>query len=208
MINSRSCHPLEHKLSGINYLINRLTLYPITNYNARKEEEIVDYLLEINGFQILCSKQLIQKNHLQKSKTLEFNNPGKWAVFTYIGRDTRSVTKLFKVVNVNISYRTRNTIGNILTAKKLDNNPYNESWIYKLKCQSCPKAYIGPTGRNFKTGFKEHVLDIKNNRSKTGFSNHILDTGHIYGNVENTMEILNFHEKCNYLNTLEKISYL
>jgi hypothetical protein len=109
-----------------------------------------------------------------------------------------------KDVNVNISYRTRNTICNILTTNKLDNNPYNESGVYQLKCQSCPKVYIGQTGRNFKTRFKEHVLDIKNKRSKTGFSHHILGTGHIYGNIEKTMEILNLHEKGNCLNTLDK----
>jgi hypothetical protein len=86
----------------------------------------------------------------------------------------------------------------------LDNNPYNESGVYQLKCQSCPIVYIGQTGRNFKTRFKEHVLDIKNNRSKTRFSHHILDTGHMHGNIENITEILNLHEKGNYLNTLEK----
>jgi hypothetical protein len=31
-----------------------------------------------------------------------------------------------------------------------------------------------------------------------------LDTGHAYDKIENTMKILNFHEKGKYLNTLEK----
>jgi hypothetical protein len=132
------------------------------------------------------------------------NNNPYWCCSSGFWRRTDSVTKLFKDVNVNISHRKRNKIGKILTAKKLDNNPYNESGIYQLKCQSCPKVCIGQTGRNFKTRFKEHVLDIKNNRSKTCFSHHILDTGHMYSNIENTMEILNLHEKGNYLNTLEK----
>jgi hypothetical protein len=43
----------------------------------------------------------------------------------------------------------------------------------------------------------------KNNKSKTGFSNHILNTRHAYDTIENTMEISNFQEKGNYLNTLE-----
>jgi hypothetical protein len=34
--------------------------------------------------------------------------------FTYTGNETRSITKLFKEFNINISYRTRNTIENIL----------------------------------------------------------------------------------------------
>jgi hypothetical protein len=39
MIHNRSCHPKEHKLSGINYLINRITSYPITRNNTIKEEQ-------------------------------------------------------------------------------------------------------------------------------------------------------------------------
>jgi hypothetical protein len=33
MIHNDSCHPNEHKMSGINYLINRITTYPITQSN-------------------------------------------------------------------------------------------------------------------------------------------------------------------------------
>jgi hypothetical protein len=35
MIHNTSCHPIEHKISGINYLINRITTYPISQYNKR-----------------------------------------------------------------------------------------------------------------------------------------------------------------------------
>jgi hypothetical protein len=111
---------------------------------------------------------------------------------------------LFKKFNVNISYSTKNTIGNILSIKKQNNSPDNESSVYQLKCQNCSCVYIGQTGRNFKIRYKENIQDIKNNRSKTGFSQHILDTGHAYDKIENTMEILKFQEKGKYLDTLEK----
>jgi hypothetical protein len=78
---------------------------------------------------------------------------------------------------LNISYRTRNTIGNILTLKKSSNNPCEGSGVYQLKFQNCLGVYIGQTGRNFKTRFKEQILDIKNNRSKTDFPHHVLNTG-------------------------------
>jgi NCAIR mutase (PurE)-related protein len=76
--------------------------------------------------------------------------------------------------------------------------------VYKLICKNCPGTYTGQTERNFKTSYKEHVEDIKNNKSRTGFSHHILDTGHTYDNIENTLEILNIQEKNTYLNTLER----
>jgi hypothetical protein len=65
-------------------------------------------------------------------------------------------------------------------------------------------VYIGQTGRNFKTRFKEYILDIRNNRTKTGYSQHIINTGHEYRNIENTLNILNVQKKGKFLNTLEK----
>jgi hypothetical protein len=37
------------------------------------------------------------------------NNQKKWAIFTYIGRETKFVTKLFRDQNINIAYSTGNT---------------------------------------------------------------------------------------------------
>jgi hypothetical protein len=118
MIHSKSCHPVEHIITGINYLINRITSYPITKCNIIT----IDFLLKINGYQYPNTKKLIRHKQLSKQ---EDNNikPKKWAVFTYTGKDTRFITKLFKEFNINISYRTRNTIGNILANKRPNNNP-------------------------------------------------------------------------------------
>jgi hypothetical protein len=83
-------------------------------------------------------------------------------------------------------------------------NKFDQCGIYELKCNSCPKVHIGQTGRNFKTRFKEHIQYIRNNRTKTGYSQHILNTGHEYGNIESTSNILNVQKKGAFLNTLEK----
>jgi hypothetical protein len=94
--------------------------------------------------------------------------------------------KLFKEFNVNISFRTRNTIENILTKQRSLRNQYDKSGVYGLKCQNCPSIYIGQTGRSFRVRYKEHIQDIKSNKSRTGFSQHILNTGHAYGNSQFT----------------------
>ena len=36
----------------------------------------------------------------------------KWAKFTYIGREIRAVTKIFKNTNVKVTFATDNTIEN------------------------------------------------------------------------------------------------
>jgi hypothetical protein len=47
------------------------------------------------------------------------------------------------------------------------NDKYDHSGVYKLKCESCPKVYIGQTVRSFNVTFKEHISDIVHNRDKT-----------------------------------------
>jgi hypothetical protein len=73
-----------------------------------------------------------------------------------------------------------------------------------MKCGDCSMKYIGQTGRTFNTRYKEHIYNIKSNNSNTGYSRHILDTGHSYGTMENTMDVIRIGKKGRYLNTLEK----
>jgi hypothetical protein len=69
-----------------------------------------------------------------------------------------------------------------------------------LKIQNCPGRYIDQTGRSFNG---EHVHAIRTKNKKTGYSHHILNTGHSYGSLENSLEILNIQEKGPYPNTTE-----
>jgi hypothetical protein len=66
----------------------------------------------------------------------------------------------------------------------------------------CHRQYIDQTGRNFKTRYKEHIRDIRNNRETSGVQ-HILETGHSFGKMNDIMEIIKIERKGSYLNTLE-----
>jgi hypothetical protein len=68
----------------------------------------------------------------------------------------------------------------------------------------CPLKYVGQTGRTFNTRYKVHVHDIRTNNSNTGYENHILNTGHAYGTITDTMEIMKTERKGRHLNTLER----
>jgi hypothetical protein len=46
----------------------------------------------------------------------------KWATFTYVGPQIKFITKLFKHTNVNVAFKTNNTLGHILT-----HNTYNNT---------------------------------------------------------------------------------
>jgi hypothetical protein len=66
-------------------------------------------------------KLIISKN---KVKT-------KWATFTYIGNETRKITKMFQNTTINISYRTKNNNQHILRPK-LHRDKYDNSGIYLM----------------------------------------------------------------------------
>jgi hypothetical protein len=44
------------------------------------------------------------------TKTQKDEGKEKWATFTYVGPETRSITNLFRHTNLKIAYRTTNTI--------------------------------------------------------------------------------------------------
>jgi hypothetical protein len=64
-----------------------------------------------------------------------------------------------------------------------------------MKCLECPIKYIKQTERTFNIRYKEHIQAIRNNNSNSGYSNHILNTGHTYGTITDTVDIVNTGKK-------------
>jgi hypothetical protein len=95
-----------------------------------------------------------QNQKQQKPLTLTVQHKKKWVNFTYQSPLIRKVTNLFKQSNLRISLRATNTTFQQLIKKPALNNP---SGIYKLKCNSCNRAYIGQSGRYIAVRHKEHV---------------------------------------------------
>jgi hypothetical protein len=108
IIHSMSCHPIEHKFAGINYLINRITTYPLTKHNFDIEKHNINHLLKTNGYhyldttKLIHNKQLCTKNQHNKDIFTDTNTShSKKAVLTYMGRDTKFITKRFKEFDIN-----------------------------------------------------------------------------------------------------------
>jgi hypothetical protein len=73
-----------------------------------------------------------------------------------------------------------------------------------MKYLDYPLQYIGQTCREFHTRYREHIQAIRSNNGNSGYSNHILNTGHTYGNITDTMEIIKTEKKGKHMNTLER----
>jgi hypothetical protein len=127
IIPRESCHPMEQKLSAIRYIQNRNETYLTDPCCKQKEKHIIDHILRNNNYDstsINTRKNRSMKNRSRTQKT-------KWAKFTYTGRETRFITKLFKPFDIGISFTTRSNIGALLreNSDKMDNK-CNRSGIY------------------------------------------------------------------------------
>ena len=90
----------------------------------------------------------------------------KWTTFTYIGPQTKFITKIFKNTNINIAYKTKNTNEKLLNHHTKNQSTttspkFNKSGIYQLTCPDCNMKCIGQTGRYFLTRYREHFRDYK-----------------------------------------------
>jgi hypothetical protein len=128
----------------------------------------------------------------------------RWATFTNVGRETRIIAKLFRNTNIRIAYKTNNTLQKHLQTKSIISDKYNQCGVYEIKCNSCPKRYMGQTGRNFRTRFKEHIHAIKTSKTTSKYAQHILETGHIYGKIEDTLNVLHHENNGSIMNSWEQ----
>ena len=127
----------------------------------------------------------------------------KWATFTYIGKETMYITNLFRHTNINVAFRTNNTIYNRLSPTHHTTDKYTQSGDYKLTCPDCNKAYVGQTGRSLLARYKDHKRVFRHNSHTSKFAQHLNEHAHSFGTIHNTMQILQYHKKSTHLNTIE-----
>jgi hypothetical protein len=111
IIHSTSCHPTEHKMLVISYLIHRMNTHPIQN--KTDEENVIKHIMTKNQHpeqtfhKINSRSQKIENYNFQSSNK---DNIKKWDIFTYKGREIRSITKLFETTDLKIAFKTTNAI--------------------------------------------------------------------------------------------------
>jgi hypothetical protein len=169
----------------------------ISTDNKHKETQLIDTILHNNGY----SSQAFMRNKTQVTKkTTNTITQQKWITFRYVGSQTRTITKLFKNTNLWVEYKTNNTIQNYLQPKNKDPDKFKHCGIYEIKFNSCQLKYIGQTGRNFRTRYREHIQAIHSNKTTSKYAQHILDTGHAFDTLENTLNV----KKGPHMNSLER----
>jgi len=128
----------------------------------------------------------------------------KWTTFTYTGQETTYITKLFKHTNLKIAYHTANNVQSYLTQNTRTKDIFAQSGVYELTCPYCGKAYVGQTGREFRTRFNEHKRSFIHNSQTSKYALHLLEHSHTLRNVQDVMRVLQFQKKGIQLDTIER----
>jgi len=81
---------------------------------------------------------------------------------------------------------------------------YAKSGVYKLTCPDCNTAYEGQTGRSFAVRFNEHKNAFKTNSHTSNFAKHLIEQAHSFSSIQNTLQILQRHNKGAHVNTIER----
>jgi hypothetical protein len=75
-----------------------MNTYQFTPENKAQKKAIINEVPTDNGFQ----QQITHQKH--KHNTTNTTQKTKWAILTYYGPDTRTITKLFRKINLKIAY--------------------------------------------------------------------------------------------------------
>jgi len=148
------------------------------------------------------SKNMVYKtNNMQTEKTQKKQK--KWITFICHSPLIRKVTNLFRNTEINIAFKTANTI-----YQQLIDKTYNSpSGIYEIKCNTCNKKYVGQSGRNITTRYKEHIRYIRTNSNTLAYATQILNIRHEYGGVEDTLKLIHPCRKGQRMNSRETYAY-
>jgi hypothetical protein len=189
-----SNHPTQHKYAAIRFLHNRLNTYSLQTKEFKKEENIIRNILYNSAFRLRTQTAKIHPVQTQTTQT-HILTPSltpqtqqstatnkHWCTFICIGKETTYITKLFKHTNIRVAFRTNN-IWKHLSQPPSVQDKYKQSGVYKVTCPDCGKAYIGQTGREFRTRFNEHKRAFQHNSQQSKFALHLTDHKHSFGHI-------------------------
>jgi len=204
VIPNISCHPLEQNFAAIRYFANRIHTYNLDHLQKQKETDIVKQIIHNNKYDTSLLNRF-GKNTKQRKRHEQEKQNQKWVKFTYVGRETRYITKLVRNTSLKVAYTTKSNVGKILEMQKpQEPNKFDKNGVYSLTCQICHKKYVGQTGRPFHVSFREHYRDYKFAKNKSKFAQRIIEEGHAFGPMSDIMEVAYPASKGKMLDTLQR----
>ena len=127
----------------------------------------------------------------------------KFQVLTYFGEPSLDIANQLKRLDLNVCFRTNNSLGKLIKNNKSKTPDDKKSGVYKLECGTCDKVYIGQTGRTFRERIREHFRSYFNQDDGSNYANHLIDFNHRFNNKYSILHQENKGAKLNLLETIE-----
>jgi hypothetical protein len=155
---------MEHKMAAYRFLLHRKPSLPLFPSRQQNERNTIQQIVRANGFAISPIQSINSRieHALQHPNSTDFTPQTKiWTTFTYHGALIRTVSNSLKHTKLHMTFRTTNTIFNLLIPKSYRNNEDNaNSDIYSLWCSTFQASYVGQTGRGLKQRCLEHTRHL------------------------------------------------
>jgi len=208
-IHYSSNHPIQHKMSAYQHMIIRLNSIPMQTKEYIEELKLIKHIAKSNGFNTNMidnmNRKYIHKEEVRSLTTLQtqVKEDARYITIEYNKNIANIIQKTFKQYKYNIGYRTTNKLTKHINAHKVKRKM--ETGVYKLICNDCDAFYIGQTGRNFETRFKEHVKGVGKQNSKSNYAEHIHKQKHSYTSYTDNLKVIHKAQKGEKLDRLEEL---
>jgi hypothetical protein len=207
VIPASSNHPHSQKMAAFNTMIHRLHQVPLSRENFEIELNTIRYIAQTNGYNPNILDRILKKYNKKQNK--EIKDKPIYIPFNFTGKDCYKIQKIFVSHGYQLAFKTTNNLEALLKESKLtsttnDDDKFQKSGVYKLKCNDCDSFYIGQTGRSFQDRYKEHIKAITN-KSHSNFADHLINENHSYSDCNQDLEILHICKKSHLMTTLENL---
>ena len=166
-----SHHPLSQRMGVVRTLLDRARTVVSLPEDLEKEENTISQALRtchypawaITNVQKM-SQQSINKTSKGRPKKSQAETTGGQITLPYVKGLSENIASTLRKHRISTSYKPLMTIRRLLVhPKDKVEDAKKTGVVYKIPCGSCPKVYIGETGRKLETRLSEHESDVENN---------------------------------------------
>jgi len=126
IIPNDSCRPLEQKFAAIRYFASRIHTYNLNHLQEQKEIDIVKQIINNNKYNTSLLNR-IGKNTKQRQRYEQETQNQRWVNFTYVGRETRYITKHLKNTSLKVAYTTNNNLRKLLEMQETQKPKFDKN---------------------------------------------------------------------------------
>ncbi|XP_071056828.1 uncharacterized protein [Onthophagus taurus] len=176
IIPKKSFTCLQHKEAAFRYYFNRLFNVPLDDNNYKKELMRIIKIGLNNGYNLNDIQNFYNKAHKSLINKIIYPHHKLHKHYITIPFEPLLQFKFknnLEQYNITPAFTSGIKLGQLINNTKHKFEIDESSGVYRINCGDCDRYYIGQTGRNLKTRFREHLT-----KDSSAFYKHLKSTKH------------------------------